>query len=58
MDRFMNIKEKLLALAKEDKDIKAIVLIGSSTRDTDKAGICSICYCSSSKSFTCTRWSI
>ena len=24
MDRFMNIKEKLLALAKEDKDIKAI----------------------------------
>ena len=37
MDRFMNIKEKLLALAKEDKDIKAIVLIGSSTRDTDKA---------------------
>ena len=33
----MNIKEKLLALAKEDKDIKAIVLIGSSTRDTDKA---------------------
>lgn len=37
MDRFMNIKEKLLALAKEDKDIKAIVLIGSSTRDTVKA---------------------
>lgn len=37
MDRFMNIKEKLLALAKEDEDIKAIVLIGSSTRDTVKA---------------------
>ena len=29
MDRFMNIKEKLLALAKEDEDIKEIVLIGS-----------------------------
>ena len=37
MDRFMNIKEKLLALAKDDEDIKAIVLIGSSTRDTVKA---------------------
>lgn len=37
MDRFMNIREKLLALAKEDEDIKAIVLIGSSTRDTVKA---------------------
>lgn len=37
MDRFMNIKEKLLAVAKEDEDIKAIVLIGSSTRDTVKA---------------------
>ena len=37
MDRFMNIKEKLLALAKVDEDIKAIVLIGSSTRDTAKA---------------------
>ena len=37
MDRFKNIKEKLLALAKEDEDIKAIVLIGSSTRDTVKA---------------------
>lgn len=37
MDRFMNIKEKLLALAKEDEDIKAIVLIGSSTRNTVKA---------------------
>ena len=37
MDRFMSIKEKLLALAKEDEDIKAIVLIGSSTRNTVKA---------------------
>lgn len=37
MDRFMSIKEKLLALAKEDEDINAIVLIGSSTRDTVKA---------------------
>lgn len=37
MDRFMNIKEKLLAVAKEDEDIKAIVLMGSSTRDTVKA---------------------
>ena len=37
MDRFMNIKEKLLALAKDDEDIKAIVLICSSTRDTVKA---------------------
>ena len=37
MDRFKNIKEKLLALAKEDEDIKAIVLIGSSTRNTVKA---------------------
>ena len=37
MDRFMNIKEKLLALAKDDEDIKAIVLIGSSTRDTVQA---------------------
>lgn len=37
MDRFMSIKEKLLALAKEDEDIKAIVLIGSSTRDMVKA---------------------
>lgn len=37
MDRFMNIKEKLLSLAKEDEDIKAVVLIGSSTRDTVKA---------------------
>lgn len=37
MDRFMNIKEKLMALAEEAEDIKAIVLIGSSTRDTVKA---------------------
>ncbi len=37
MDRFIKIKEKLLAFAKEDEDIKAIVLIGSSTRDTVKA---------------------
>lgn len=37
MDKFWNIKEKLLALAKEDEDIKAVVLIGSSTRDTVKA---------------------
>ncbi len=36
MDRFMEIKEKLFAVAKEE-DIKAIVLIGSSTRDKVKA---------------------
>lgn len=37
MDRFRNFKEKLLDLAKEDEDIKAIVLVGSSTRNTIKA---------------------
>ena len=37
MDRYMNIKEQLLTLARQDENIKAIVLIGSSTRDTDKA---------------------
>lgn len=37
MDRFADIKKKLLALAKETEDIKAIVLIGSSVRDTQKA---------------------
>lgn len=37
MDRYMNIKEKLLTLAKQNENIKAIVLIGSSTRDTVKA---------------------
>ena len=31
------IKDKLLTLAKKDEDIKAIVLIGSSTRYTVKA---------------------
>lgn len=37
IDRYINIKDKLLTLAKKDEDIKAIVLIGSSTRDTVKA---------------------
>ena len=32
MDRFRSIKEKLLALAREEEDITAVVLIGSSTR--------------------------
>ncbi len=37
MDRYLNIKNNLLELAKKDENIKAIVLIGSSTRDTVKA---------------------
>lgn len=37
MDRYINIKSKLHDLAKKDEDIKAIILIGSSTRDTVKA---------------------
>ena len=34
MDRFQNIKKNLLRIAEEDPDIKAVVLIGSSTRNT------------------------
>lgn len=37
MDRYLNIKNNLLELAQKDADIKAVVLIGSSTRDTVKA---------------------
>ena len=37
MDRFRSIKEKLLALAREEEDITAVVLIGSSTRAEVKA---------------------
>lgn len=37
MDRFVKIKDRLLTLAKNDEDIKAIIFIGSSTRDTVKA---------------------
>lgn len=37
MDRYRDIKEKMLDLARKDEDIKAIVRIGSSTRDTVKA---------------------
>lgn len=37
MDKYRDIKEKMLDLARKDEDIKAIVRIGSSTRDTVKA---------------------
>lgn len=37
MDRYLNIKNNLLELAQKDANIKAVVLIGSSTRDTVKA---------------------
>lgn len=39
MDRYRDIKEKMLDLARKDEDIKAIVRIGSSTRDTVKADV-------------------
>lgn len=37
MDRYEAIKKKLLEIAKEDNNIKAIAAIGSSTRETVKA---------------------
>ncbi|MGN0165520.1 MAG: aminoglycoside 6-adenylyltransferase [Lachnospiraceae bacterium] len=37
MDRYFEIKKRLISLAKSDEDIKAVVLIGSSTRDVIKA---------------------
>ena len=37
MDRYSDIKEKLIEYANSDEDIKALVAIGSSTRDTVKA---------------------
>ena len=37
MDRYSDIKEKLIEYANLDEDIKALVAIGSSTRDTVKA---------------------
>lgn len=37
MDRYTDIKEKLIECAKKDEDIKAVIAIGSSTRDEVKA---------------------
>lgn len=37
MDRYISIKSKLLDYAKKDEEIKAVVMIGSSTRDMVKA---------------------
>lgn len=37
MDRYADIKEKMLQYARQDSDIKAIVAIGSSTRENIKA---------------------
>lgn len=37
MDRYVDIKKKMLECASQDEDIKAIIAIGSSTRDEVKA---------------------
>ncbi len=37
MDRYVDIKDKIIKYANQDEDIKAIVAIGSSTRETVKA---------------------
>lgn len=37
MDRFIEIKNRLMEYSKNDVDIKAVIAIGSSTREVDKA---------------------
>lgn len=35
MDRYIDIKKKIIEYASQDEDMKAIIAIGSSTREED-----------------------